>query len=64
MTFVTVLLSLCAAFTVVPYAVGVLSLGRDAHFFEAYSFGVMLVGWVGLLILCAAKISIAVSGMG
>jgi hypothetical protein len=64
MLFVTVLLCLCAAFTAVPYAIGSLSLGRSAEFFEAYSFGLMLEGGLLLLILHAGKIAITASGLG
>jgi hypothetical protein len=63
MTFVLTFLGLCATFTVVPYAVGILSLGRNAEFMETYSWGAMLVAGFSLLMLHAVKIAIAASGM-
>jgi len=50
-----VFLFLCFGFIALPYAVGLLSLGHDATFIEAFSFGLMLVSGFSLLITLALK---------
>jgi hypothetical protein len=61
--FVLIFLCLCASFTVVPYAVGTLSLGHDSDVIEAWSFGGMVVAGFSLLTLHALKIAVTASGM-
>jgi hypothetical protein len=61
MVTLIVFLSLCAGMIAFPYGMGIVSLGRDAAFIEAFSFGGMLVCGFALLLFCAAQIAVAVT---